>query len=57
MLTDEEVCDLQEVKYVQKVPGGPGVPKKSPLKELIKIRLVDGLTLWLNNVFFSETRL
>lgn len=37
MLTDQEACDLQEV---QKVPGGPGVPKKSPFKELIKIRLV-----------------
>lgn len=40
MLTDQEKCDLQEVKYVQKVPGGPGVPNKSPFKELIKIRYV-----------------
>lgn len=36
-LTDDEVCDLQEVKYVDKIPVGSGVPQKSPLKELIKI--------------------
>lgn len=38
-MTDQEACDLQEVKYVQKVPGGPGVPNKSPFKELIKISI------------------
>lgn len=37
ILTDAEICDLQEVKYVQKIPTGPGLPKKSPLRELIKI--------------------
>lgn len=45
MLTDQETCDLHEVKYVHKVPGGPGVPKKSPFKELIKIRLIHCLSL------------
>lgn len=37
MLTDKEACDLQEVKYMPKTPTGMGVPKKSPLKELVKI--------------------
>lgn len=37
ILTDNEICDLQEVEYVDKMPTAPGVPKKSPLKELIKI--------------------
>lgn len=37
ILTDSELCDLQEVKYVEKIPTGPGLPKKSPLRELIKI--------------------
>lgn len=37
ILTDDELCDLQEVKYVGKIPTGPGLPKKSPLRELIKI--------------------
>lgn len=37
LLTDDEICELQEVKYVQKVPTGPGLPKKSPLRELLKI--------------------
>lgn len=37
LLTDDEIGDLQEVEYVQKVPTGPGVTTKSPLKELITI--------------------
>lgn len=37
LLTDDEVCDLQQIKYAQKIPTGPGLPKKSPLRELIKI--------------------
>lgn len=37
LLTDSELCDLQEVRYAGKIPTGPGLPKKSPLRELIKI--------------------
>ncbi|XP_037027053.1 glutamate receptor U1-like isoform X2 [Bradysia coprophila] len=36
-LTDDELCELQQVKYVGKIPTSPGVPKRSPLRELIKI--------------------
>nr|QGW45456.1 ionotropic receptor 75f [Bradysia odoriphaga] len=36
-LTDDELCELQQIKYVGKIPTGPGVPKMSPLRELIKI--------------------
>lgn len=37
LLSDAELCELQQIKYVQKIPTGPGLPKKSPLRELIKI--------------------
>lgn len=40
ILNDQQKCDLQEVRYVQNVPGGPGVPVKSPMRELIRIRFV-----------------
>lgn len=39
MLTDKEKCDLQEIQYQKKLQCGPGVPVKSPLRELIKISL------------------
>lgn len=37
MLTDKELCELQEVKYIPAIQTHPGVPKKSPLKEIVKI--------------------
>lgn len=37
LLTDDELCDLQEVTYAPRIPTGPGLPTKSPLRELIKI--------------------
>lgn len=39
MLTASEKCDLQEIQYQEKLQCGPGVPRKSPLRELIKISL------------------
>lgn len=40
ILSDREICNLQEVKYLNKIPGHPAVPLKSSLKELIKIRFL-----------------
>nr|QGW45452.1 ionotropic receptor 75b [Bradysia odoriphaga] len=40
MLTDDEICDLQDVVYVRETPTGPVVPKKSPLTEWIKISIL-----------------
>lgn len=40
MLTDDEICDLQDVAYSRETPTGPIVPKKSPLTEFIKIRYI-----------------
>lgn len=37
MFTDKEACDLQELKYVPKIRTGLGLPKKSPIKEMVKI--------------------
>lgn len=37
MLTDKELCELQEVTYMPVLPVHPGLPKKSPLKEIVKI--------------------
>lgn len=39
MLTDHEICDLQEIQYQKKLQCGPGVPVKSHLREWIKISL------------------
>lgn len=38
-LTDNEICDLQEIQYQEKLQCGPGVPVKSHLREWIKISL------------------
>ncbi|KAJ6639573.1 hypothetical protein Bhyg_12321, partial [Pseudolycoriella hygida] len=39
LLSDDEICDLQQIKYVDNIPTGPGLIKKSPLREIIKIGL------------------
>lgn len=39
LLTDDEICDLQEISYAPPIIIGPVVPQKSPLRELIKIKL------------------
>ncbi|KAG4075434.1 hypothetical protein HA402_015087 [Bradysia odoriphaga] len=39
ILTDKQICNLQEVSYIQSIHGYPVVPVKSPLKELIKLSL------------------
>ncbi len=39
VLTDHEICDLQEIQYQEKLQCGPGVPVKSGLREWIKISL------------------
>lgn len=39
MLIDSEICDLQEIQYQQKLQCGPGLPVKSPLRELMKVSL------------------
>lgn len=44
MLTDEEVCDLQEITYALPFITGPIVPLKSPLREIIKIKLKNSYT-------------
>ena len=31
------MCELQQIKYVGKIPTGPGVSNKSPLREMFKI--------------------
>lgn len=49
ILNDKEICNLQEVEYIRKIPGHPAVPVKSPLRELIKIRLT--LLLILKSIF------
>lgn len=39
VLTDHEICDLQEIQYQEKLQCGPGVPVKSHLREWIKVSI------------------
>lgn len=38
MLDDNEKCEMQEISYIEEIPISAGVPNKSPLREMIKIR-------------------
>lgn len=38
MLSDSEICALQEIAYAHPFLCGPAVPNMSPLNDLIKIK-------------------
>lgn len=39
VLTDHEICSLQEIQYQEKLQCGPGLPVKSHLREWIKVSI------------------